>query len=82
MFTGLVEALGHIERIDRESAGLRFTIAWDGLPADDPLELGESIAINGCCLTVVAADWRALRGPGGPGDPGSYQSRRPARATA
>lgn len=56
MFTGLVQALGRIERIDREGEGLRLTIARDALAADDPLEIGESIAVNGCCLTVVAID--------------------------
>ena len=66
MFTGLVEALGRIERIDREGAGIRLTIAWDGLPADDPLELGESIAVNGCCLTVVAADGERFEVQAGP----------------
>jgi riboflavin synthase len=55
VFTGLVQALGRIERAEREDAGMRFAIRWDGLPEDDPLELGESIAVNGCCLTVVAA---------------------------
>jgi riboflavin synthase len=54
MFTGLVQALGRIERAEREEAGMRLAIAWDGLPADDALEIGESIAVNGCCLTVVA----------------------------
>jgi riboflavin synthase len=55
VFTGLVQTLGRIERVEREDAGMRFAITWDGLPEDDPLELGESIAVNGCCLTVVAA---------------------------
>jgi riboflavin synthase len=53
-------------RIDREDAGLRLTIAWDGLPADDPLELGESVAINGCCLTVIAADGGRFEVQAGP----------------
>ncbi len=55
MFTGLVEALGQVERVEPEGAGSRFAIRWQALAADDPLRLGESIAINGCCLTVVAA---------------------------
>src|SRR5262249_35076056 len=53
VFTGLVQALGRIERVAREDAGIRFAIIWDGLAADDPLVLGESISVNGCCLTVV-----------------------------
>ena len=55
MFTGLVESLGRIEKWVAEESGRRFTISWPDLPAADPLKLGESVAINGCCLTVVAA---------------------------
>jgi riboflavin synthase len=66
VFTGLVQALGRIERIDREGAGLRLTIAWDGLSADDPLEIGESIAVNGCCLTAVAVDGGRFEVQAGP----------------
>lgn len=54
MFTGLVEALGRVERTLAEGPGRRLTIHWPGL--SDPLVIGESIAINGCCLTVVAID--------------------------
>jgi riboflavin synthase len=56
MFTGLVEALGRVERVVDENAGRRLTLAWPGLGrAGDPLALGESVAVNGCCLTVVEA---------------------------
>jgi riboflavin synthase len=54
MFTGLVEALGRVERTDEEGPGRRLTIRWPGL--GEPLALGESVAVNGCCLTVVAAE--------------------------
>ncbi|CAN5833429.1 riboflavin synthase [soil metagenome] len=64
MFTGLVEALGSIERIDMENEGRRFTIAWPGL--DSPLALGESVAVNGCCLTVVLADGERFAVQAGP----------------
>ena len=66
MFTGLVQALGRIERFDREGAGIRLTIAWDGLPEGDPLEIGESIAVNGCCLTAVAVDGGRFEVQAGP----------------
>jgi riboflavin synthase len=57
MFTGLVEALGRLESVVEESAGRRLRLVWPGLPwAGDPLGLGESVAVNGCCLTVVATD--------------------------
>lgn len=55
MFTGLVEGLGRIEQSVEEGSGRRFTIAWPDFPAGEPLKLGESVAINGCCLTVIAA---------------------------
>lgn len=54
VFTGLVEVLGVVERVVDEGAGRRLTVIWPGL--SEPLALGESIAVNGCCLTVVAMD--------------------------
>jgi len=54
VFTGLVEALGSVEHITDEGAGRRLTLHWPGLTP--PLALGESVAVNGCCLTVVRAD--------------------------
>jgi riboflavin synthase len=57
MFTGLVQALGRVEQVRDENAGRRLTLAWPGLGASgDPLALGESVAVNGCCLTVVEAE--------------------------
>jgi riboflavin synthase len=56
MFTGLVEGLGRIEQSLEEGSGRRFTIAWPDRPDGEPLKVGESVAINGCCLTVVSAD--------------------------
>ena len=54
MFTGLVEGLGRISNVIDALEGRRITIGWPERPALDPLKLGESIAVNGCCLTVVA----------------------------
>jgi riboflavin synthase len=54
LFTGLVEALGKVERVEDEGSGRRFRLAWPGF--SDAFTLGESIAVNGCCLTVVASD--------------------------
>jgi riboflavin synthase len=53
VFTGLVAALGHVGRIVQEGSGQRLTIRWPSLA--EPLDVGESIAVNGCCLTVVDA---------------------------
>jgi riboflavin synthase len=55
VFTGLVEGLGRVERIDEENAGRRLAIIWPDLPAGEPLKLGESVALSGCCLTIAAA---------------------------
>jgi riboflavin synthase len=53
VFTGLVEGLGRLERLVDENAGRRLTIDWGDLASGEPLKLGESVAVNGCCLTVV-----------------------------
>jgi riboflavin synthase len=52
MFTGLVEAIGTIDRVTEVDAGreLRVRCPWSDL------RLGESVALNGACLTVRAAD--------------------------
>ncbi len=54
MFTGLVETLGRVESVAEENSGRRLTLAWPGLR--DPIVLGESVAVCGCCLTVVEAE--------------------------
>ena len=53
MFTGIVKAQGRIERIAPRSGDLRLTVTAAGLPWRD-FEVGESIAVNGVCLTAVA----------------------------
>jgi riboflavin synthase len=52
MFTGLVEAKGLLRRRAPRGSGFRLEIAT-GL---GPLALGESVSVNGACLTVVTAD--------------------------
>ena len=64
MFTGLVEGLGQIDRVWDENEGRRFTLAWPGL--DSPLATGESIAVNGCCLTVVVSEGERFEVQAGP----------------
>ncbi len=64
MFSGIVEALGLIEKMAEENAGVRFTLRWLGL--DDPMAIGESVAVNGCCLTVVAAAGESFEVQAGP----------------
>ncbi len=52
MFTGLVETIGRIVEIADEPPGKRFTIDAKAFQ-DDNVAIGDSISINGCCLTVV-----------------------------
>ncbi len=52
MFTGLVETMGKIVEIVDQPPGKRFSIDA-GIVADEAA-IGDSICINGCCLTVVA----------------------------
>jgi riboflavin synthase len=53
MFTGIVAATGKITKIQPLEKGLRLTVAAPGLGLKD-VALGDSIAHNGVCLTVVA----------------------------
>lgn len=53
MFTGLVQALGKVALREGPLLRIAFSDVW---VANDPLALGESVAINGCCLTVVRCD--------------------------
>lgn len=55
MFTGIVQAVGRIERFDPSGAGARIRVHAGGLDLSD-VAIGDSIAVNGCCLTVVARD--------------------------
>ena len=55
MFTGIIEAVGTLDRREARGGDARLRIAVGSLPFADPT-LGESIAVNGTCLTVVAFD--------------------------
>lgn len=58
MFTGLVQAVGRIVGFDGNALGARLVVDAGGLDLAD-VAIGDSIACNGCCLTVVAcADGR------------------------
>jgi len=54
MFTGLIQRIGTVRRVSR-GAGLVVEIAV-GEPWERPFEAGESIAVNGVCLTVAKFD--------------------------
>lgn len=53
MFTGIIQAIGHVQHLTESSGGdARVTIAGGGLDLSD-VAIGDSIAVNGVCLTVV-----------------------------
>ncbi len=60
MFTGIIEGVGRLAAREPRGGDVRFTFATGSLPwLADPaadVRLGESIAVNGVCLTVVAFD--------------------------
>ncbi|MEQ8208324.1 MAG: riboflavin synthase [Lacipirellulaceae bacterium] len=58
MFTGLVEELGEVVEFRREGPGARLVIESPTLSPE--AEIGASIAVNGCCLTVVERDGAKL----------------------
>ncbi|MGE5128436.1 MAG: riboflavin synthase [Sphingomonadaceae bacterium] len=53
MFTGIVQAVGTIEAVAPLEGGVRVTVAADGLALSD-VTLGDSVCVQGACLTVVA----------------------------
>jgi riboflavin synthase len=55
LFTGIIEGVGHVAARDTLGGDVRFTFNVGSLPFD-AVQLGESIAINGVCLTVIAFD--------------------------
>lgn len=51
MFTGIVEELGSVRSIDTSAGGARLVVS--AATVLDDAGIGDSIAVNGCCLTVV-----------------------------
>jgi riboflavin synthase len=60
MFTGLVEAIGRIERIERRSKGSRISVRAGRLPLAR-VRVGDSICVQGACLTVVGKRGKMLQ---------------------
>jgi riboflavin synthase len=60
MFTGLIESRGTVIERKRQKPGVRLTVEVPVTMADDEtraaVRVGDSVAVNGCCLTVVAID--------------------------
>ena len=51
MFTGIIEEIGSVKAISREAGNIHFTIA---AKMTKELKVDQSVAHNGCCLTVIA----------------------------
>ena len=59
MFTGIVQAVGRIATAQAMSDGLKLTLDAGMLDLSD-LGVGDSVAVSGCCLTIVAIDQTKL----------------------
>lgn len=55
MFTGIIEGVGRLAARETLGGDVRFTFDVGTLPFEN-VQMGESIAINGVCLTVIAHD--------------------------
>lgn len=55
MFSGIIADVGLITRAEDRDGGLRLSVATEVLGMDD-VQIGDSIAVNGVCLTVVKMD--------------------------
>lgn len=53
MFTGIVEDIGIVEKIEKENENVHFTLSC---AFTNELKIDQSVAHNGCCLTVVSID--------------------------
>jgi riboflavin synthase len=53
MFTGLIEATGRVDNVQPDGSARRIRIAT---PIGRELAIGDSVAVNGVCLTVVTVD--------------------------
>ena len=53
MFTGIIESIGKIESLDNNGGDIKASINYDNNKLKN-LELGESVSVNGICLTLVS----------------------------
>jgi riboflavin synthase len=58
MFTGIVEELGTVDALEEQGDAIRLTVRGPLVTTD--AGLGDSIAVNGCCLTVAERDGEAF----------------------
>lgn len=60
MFTGIVQAVGRIVTVEPRAEGVQLSVAA-GPFAERELAAGDSVAVNGCCLTAVSIDDGTIR---------------------
>ncbi len=60
MFTGIIAAVGSVREVHPSAGGVRIAIDAGALPLAD-LKIGDSIAVNGACLTVVSMNGQQLQ---------------------
>lgn len=60
MFTGIIQSVGHIDNLETKGGDLAVHIETGKLPMDD-VELGDSIAVSGVCLTVIEKSAKGFR---------------------
>ncbi len=59
MFTGIITGVGRLASLEPRGGDVRLAVETGSLPFDD-VQLGESIAVNGVCLTVIQFDARSF----------------------
>ena len=59
MFTGIIEETGRVEQTQKAASGISLVIAATRTAED--LKIGDSVAVNGCCLTVVEISGKQFR---------------------
>jgi len=60
MFTGIIESIGKIESLNNNGGDIQLSVQYDNNKLKN-LELGESISVNGICLTLVNFDDTLLK---------------------
>ena len=59
MFTGIVQAMGRISNVSKKEDGLRLVVDL-GVHEFADVAVGDSVCVNGCCLTVIAMHGASL----------------------
>jgi riboflavin synthase len=60
MFTGIVQSVGRIVAVEPREEGVRLIVQADAF-AESDIAVGDSVALNGCCLTLVALEAAMMR---------------------